>query len=55
VTKPREALTSAWAEAQMRVQAQSWVLPNVFNVGNVVKQLIWTRMIGHEKYKRTGQ
>jgi hypothetical protein len=44
MTKPREALTSAWAEAQMRVQAQSWVLPNVFNVGNVVKQLIWTRM-----------
>ena len=37
MTKPREALTSAWAGAQMRVQAQSCVMPNVFNVGNVVK------------------
>lgn len=49
MTKPQEALTSAWAEAQMRVQAQSWVLPNVFNVGNVVKQLIWTRMDENEQ------
>jgi hypothetical protein len=44
VIKPLEALTSEGAEAQMRVLAQSWILPNVFNVGNVVKQLIWTRM-----------
>jgi hypothetical protein len=28
----------------MRVQTQSWGMPNVFNVGNVVKQLIWTRV-----------
>ncbi len=28
----------------MRVQAQSRFIPNVFNVGNVVKRLIWTRM-----------
>ncbi len=28
----------------MRVQAQSRAMPNVFNVGNVVKRLIWTRM-----------
>jgi hypothetical protein len=28
----------------MHVQAQSWVLPNVFDVGNAVKQLTWTRM-----------
>src|ERR1700691_5026132 len=34
----------------MHVQAQSWVLPNVFDVGNAVKQLIWTRMIAHEGY-----
>jgi hypothetical protein len=39
-----KTLTSEGAEAQMRVLAQSWILPNVFNVGNVVKQLIWTRM-----------
>jgi hypothetical protein len=29
----------------MHVQAQSWVLPNVFDVGNAVKQLTWTRMM----------
>jgi hypothetical protein len=52
VTKPREALTSAWAEAQMRVQAQSRALPNVFNVENVVKRLIWTRMTSDEADKR---
>ena len=45
MTRPREALTSAWVEAQTHVQSQSWVLPNVFSVGNVVKQLIWTRVI----------
>jgi hypothetical protein len=45
MTKSREALTSAWAGVQIRVQAQSRTLPNVFNVGNVVKRLIWTRMI----------
>jgi hypothetical protein len=45
MTKWREALTSTGAEAQMRAQAQSWVMPNVFNVGNVAKRLIWTRMI----------
>jgi hypothetical protein len=28
----------------MRAQAQSWVMPNVFNVGNVAERLIWTRM-----------
>ena len=44
MTKPQEALISAWAEAQMRVQGQSRAMPNVFNVGNVVKRLIWTRM-----------
>ncbi len=32
------------AEALMRVQSQSRVMPNVFKVGNVVKRLIWTRM-----------
>jgi hypothetical protein len=32
--------------ADARAQAQSWVMPNVFNVGNVAKRLIWTRMIG---------
>src|SRR5450759_3384447 len=45
VTRPQEALTSAWVEAQMRVPAQSRAMPNVFNAGNVVKQLIWTRVI----------
>src|SRR5450759_4274012 len=44
VTRPQEALTSAWVEAQMRVPAQSRAMPNVFNAGNVVKQLIWTRV-----------
>jgi len=29
----------------MRVPAQSRAMPNVFNAGNVVKQLIWTRVI----------
>src|SRR5712691_482662 len=33
MTTWREALTSTWAEAQMRVQAQSRAMPNVFNVG----------------------
>jgi hypothetical protein len=33
MTGPREALTLAWVEAQMPVQAQSRVMPNVFNVG----------------------
>src|SRR5450759_1383039 len=28
----------------MRVPAQSRAMPNVFNAGNVVKQLIWTRV-----------
>jgi hypothetical protein len=28
-----EALTSTWAETQMRVPAQSQAMPNVFNVG----------------------
>jgi hypothetical protein len=32
----------------MRAQAQSWVMPNVFNVGNVAKRLIWTRMMENE-------
>ena len=32
LTTWREALTSTWAEAQMRVQAQSRAMPNVFNV-----------------------
>src|ERR1035437_10346582 len=45
VTRPQEALTSAWVEAQMRVPAQSRAMPNVFNAGNVVKQLIWTRVL----------
>src|SRR5450759_842553 len=44
VTRPQEALTSAWVEAQMRVPAQSRAMPHVFNAGNVVKQLIWTRV-----------
>ena len=44
MTGPREALTSAWVDTQTCVQAQSWVTPNVLNVGNVVKQLIWTRV-----------
>ena len=26
-------------------------MPNVFNVGNVVKQLIWTRMISYNVVK----
>ena len=34
----------------MRVQAQSRIIPNVFNVGNVVKRLIWTRMMETEFY-----
>ncbi len=46
MTTWREALTSTGAESQTRVQAQSWVIPNVFNVGNVAKRLIWTRMDG---------
>src|ERR1039457_3930396 len=29
----------------MRVRAQSRAMPNVFNVGNVVKHLIWTRVM----------
>ena len=33
MTTWREALTSTWAEAQMRVQTQSRAMPNVFNVG----------------------
>jgi hypothetical protein len=33
MTTWREALTSTGAESQMRVQAQSQVMPNVFNVG----------------------
>jgi hypothetical protein len=33
----------------MHVQAQSWVLPNVFDVGNAVKQLTWTRMTGSRR------
>src|ERR1019366_1770414 len=44
LTRSREALTSAWVEAKMRVPAQSRAMPNVFNAGNVVKQLIWTRV-----------
>src|SRR5450759_1666887 len=32
----------------MRVPAQSRAMPNVFNAGNVVKQLIWTRVRPHE-------
>ena len=44
MARPREALTSAWVEARSRVLAQSRVIPNVFNVQNAVKQLIWTRM-----------
>ena len=34
-----------FVEALMLVQAQSRAKRNVFNVGNVVKQLIWTRMM----------
>jgi hypothetical protein len=29
----------------MRAQAQSWAMSNVLNAWNVVKQLIWTRMV----------
>ena len=28
----------------MHVEAQSWAMPNVFNVRKAVKQLIWTRV-----------
>jgi hypothetical protein len=33
----------------MRVQAQRCIMPNVFDVGNVVKSLIGTRMIFHNR------
>src|ERR1039457_3296208 len=33
----------------MRVPAQSRAMPNVFNAGNVVKQLIWTRVMGPDE------
>ena len=36
----------------MHVQAQSWVLPNVFDVGNAVKQLTWTRMNLYDHRKK---
>jgi hypothetical protein len=35
MTKWREALTSTWAEAQMRVQAQSQGYAQRFNVGTL--------------------
>src|ERR1022692_3283747 len=35
----------------MHIQAQSWAMPNDFNVGNAVKQLIWTGVsAGRERW-----
>lgn len=35
----------------MRVRAQNRAMPNVLNMGNVVKQLIWTRVPEHQLLK----
>ena len=48
MTRPREALTPARAEAQWCVRAQSRVVPNVFSVPKLLKLLIGTRMISVE-------